>query len=151
MGVGGGAAVTGNVLEHRQHAALLQPGRDGAGDGGDLVGRGAIGAVADHGVGALDRDIGQRQAVDGNAEVDQIGGDQARRQPRGFKAKRRLDVIERAEHRAGRIGRPVRRTEALHPAALLVDQHDGIEIACAPAQFFNQSSDLCGIVDVAFE
>ena len=38
------------------------------------------------------------------------------------KPERRVDVVEPAEHRSGRIDRPVRRAEALHPAALLVDQ-----------------------------
>ena len=62
------AAVTGQMLEHRQHAAVHQPGRDRAGERRDLIGRVAIGAVADHCVGARDRNIGERQAIDVDAE-----------------------------------------------------------------------------------
>ena len=45
--------MAGNVLQDRQHAALLQPFGDGAGDRGDLARLGAIGPVADHRIGAL--------------------------------------------------------------------------------------------------
>ena len=48
VAVGVGAAVAGDVLEHRQHAAVRQALGDGGGDGRDLVRRLAIGAVADH-------------------------------------------------------------------------------------------------------
>ncbi len=99
VAVGGGAAVAGDVLEHRQHAAVGEARGDGSGDRGDLFRRLAIGAVADHGVGAADRHVGKRQAVDVDAERQKVGGDQpgaepggseARRRARGRRARRRL-------------------------------------------------------------
>ena len=44
-------------------------------------------------------------------------------EPGGREPDGRLAVVELAIARAGRIGRPMRRPEALHPAALLVDQN----------------------------
>ena len=114
--------MAGDVLEHRQHAARHQALGHGGGDGGDLLRRFAIGAVADDGIGAGDRHIGERQAVDVDPKRLEIGRDQPGAEPGGGKAGRRVAVVEPAIGRAGRIGRPVRRSEPLHPAALLVDQ-----------------------------
>ena len=123
MAVGRGPSMAGNVLQDRQHAALLQPFGDGAGDRRDLARLGAIGPVADHGIGAGDRHVRQRQAVDIDAEIDQVGRDQRGRSSRAaVRPSCGIDVVERAEHRAGRIDRPVRRPQPLHPAAFLVDQ-----------------------------
>ena len=63
----------------------------------------------------------------------------------------RIDVVERAEHRAGRIDRPVRRAEALHPAALLVDQDRRVRLAERLAQFANKLSDLRRRFDIPLE
>ena len=52
----------------------------------------------------------------------QIGRDQPRAEPRRREPGLRIAVVDPAIGRAGRIGRPVRRPEALHPAALLIDQ-----------------------------
>ena len=68
MAVGRRAAVAGQVLEHRQHAALQETVRNRSGNGRDLRGRVAIGAVADHRVGTRDRHIGERQAIHVDAE-----------------------------------------------------------------------------------
>ena len=45
----------------------------------------------------------------------------------------------------------MRRTEALHPAALLVDQDRGVGFAEFSAQFANKPSDLRGCLDIPFE
>jgi hypothetical protein len=55
--------------------------------------------------------------------VGQIVRDQPRAQSRCRQAQSRIDVVQRAEYRAGRVHRPVRRPQPLHPAAFLVDQH----------------------------
>ena len=52
----------------------------------------------------------------------EIGRDQPGAEPGRRKPRVRVAVVDPAIGRAGRIGRPVRRPEALHPAALLVDQ-----------------------------
>ena len=76
-----GAAVAGNVLHHRQHAARQQPLAGGATERGDAPGLVAIGAVADDLVGAGDGNVDHRQAVDGDAESRQIVGDEPRAEP----------------------------------------------------------------------
>ena len=43
----------------------------------DLARRVAIGAVADHGVGAGNRQVGNRQAIHVDADGSEVGGDQA--------------------------------------------------------------------------
>ena len=91
-----------------------------------LPGSVAIGAVADHRIGAGNRHVGDRQAIDVDAERRKIGGDQAGAKPRRGEARVAIAVVERAIGGAGRIGRPVRRTKALNPAALLIDQHRGV-------------------------
>ncbi len=46
-----------------------------------------------------------------------------RTQSRGGKAGLPIAIVERAIGRARRVGWPMRRTEPLHPAAFLIDQH----------------------------
>ena len=94
MAVGIGAAVAGDVLEHRQHAARHQARRHRAADRGDLLRRAAIGAVADHGIGAARRNIGDRQAVDVDSERQEIAGDQPRAETRGGQALRHVAVVD---------------------------------------------------------
>ena len=68
MAVGGRPAMARQVLEHRQHAAGHEALGDGAGDGRDLGRFMTVGAVSDHRIGAGDRNIGQRCAIDIDAE-----------------------------------------------------------------------------------
>ena len=82
MAVDAGAAMTRDVLEYRQHAALDQPLANRPGEARDPVGIAAIGAVADHRVGAGNRQIEHRQAVDGDAEPRKVIGDQPSAEPR---------------------------------------------------------------------
>ena len=116
-------AVAGQMLQHRQHAAIHQPRGDRAGKRGHLVGRIAIGTVTDDCVGAGHRHIGERQTVDIDADVEEIAGDQPAAQSRGRKPDCVIPFVQAAVHRAGRIGRPMRRAEPLHAATLLIDQH----------------------------
>ena len=51
MGVGGRPTVPRDMLEHRQHATLLQSFRHRSCNGGDLVGVRSIRPIADHGIG----------------------------------------------------------------------------------------------------
>ena len=61
--------------------------------------------------------------------------------PRGGKAARDIAVVESAIGRAGRILGPVRRPEPLHPAALLIDQHQRVA-ADRLAAFAGEPRDL---------
>ena len=64
MAVGGGAAVAGQMLEDRQHAAACSPAATAAAMAATWCGGRPIGAVPDHLVGARDRHVGERQAID---------------------------------------------------------------------------------------
>ena len=126
MGVGGRAAMAGHVLENRQDAPIAQSLRDSAGNGRHFPRLGAIGAITDHRICPGARHIGDRQAIDVDAQRRKIGGDQAGAEPGGGKAGVTIPVVERAIGRARRIARPVRRTKALNAPALLVDQDRGL-------------------------
>ena len=129
MAVGRGAAVTGQMLEHRQHAALAEPVGNRAGDRRNLVGALAIGAIPDHRIGAGDRHIGERQAIHVDPERREVAGDQARAQARRLQRRSGVAVLDPPIVRAGRIARPMRRAEALHAAAFLIDQNGRIGAA----------------------
>ena len=80
---------------------------------GDLVRGIAIGAGTDHRVGAGDRNVGDRQAIHGDAERRQIAGDQPARQ--AARPRRRApDCAGRGRHRRRRPDRPA---NAAVPAA----------------------------------
>ena len=83
-----------------------------------LVGRRAVGAVADHRIGLAHRHVGERQAVDVDAERDEIARDQPRAEPRGReplargrgrrsrRRRRRADSSASAAARAAAPARP---------------------------------------------
>ncbi len=120
MAVDPGAAVARDVLEDRQHAAGEQPLAHRPAEASDAVGLGAIGAVADHRIGAGAGQVEHRQAVDGDAEPSQIVGDQAGAEPGRLGGVR---IGQRGDPRRRRIAAPMRRPQPRHPAAFLVDQH----------------------------
>ena len=123
VAVHAGAAMPGQVLEHRQNAAGQQALRDRPGDGGDLAGLSSIGAVADHRVGAGDQNIGQRKAVNVYPKNTELCRDQVTSEPSSSQARGHVAIVDRAIAGAGRKNRPVRRSKPLHPAAFLVHQH----------------------------
>ena len=82
VGIRRSPPVARNVLENGQNTALLQPLRHGSGDGRDLARLRAVGAIANHCVCPCYGHIRQRQAVNADAEVAEIGRDQAPAQPR---------------------------------------------------------------------
>ena len=61
MAVDGGAAVAGNMLDDRQHAAGQQPSHTARPSVATTVGLVAVGAVADDGVGAGHGNVEHRQ------------------------------------------------------------------------------------------
>ena len=83
MAVDRGAAVAGDVLDDRQHAAGQQALADGAAERRDARGLVAVGAVADHGVGAGAR-AGRAPAAQSTVmpSAAEIVGDQPRAEPR---------------------------------------------------------------------
>src|SRR5882724_6941120 len=62
-----------------------------------------------------------------------------------------IKVVEGAEDGSRRVDRPVWRTEALDPAALLVDQNRRMRVFDGLAQILNKTSDLRWRLDVSLE
>ncbi len=146
VAVGQGAAVAGNMLHHRHDAAGHQAESGGPPQTrriGRMIG---IGAVADDFMGARRGDVENRQAIDVYPQYAQILGDQ----PRG--KSRQLFVRSRdlTESGGGRIDRPMRRAQALDPAAFLIDQHGGV-FAEQVAEGLGQRPHLIRRVDIAPE
>jgi hypothetical protein len=128
MRIRGGAPMPGNMLENRQYAALFQPLCHGASDGRDLVRLGSVGPVANHRIGACNRHIRQRQAIDGDAKLNEVRRHQPRAQACRGQAGRAIDVVKHPKGSSRRVDWPKRRAEALDPASLLVDQHRCVRI-----------------------
>ena len=81
MAVDPGAAMAGNVLDDRQHAALEQPLAHRSGKLRDATRLGSVGPVADHRIRPGNRQVEHRQAIDRDAELFEIVGDQPRAEP----------------------------------------------------------------------
>src|SRR5215469_3073019 len=118
MAVDEAATMPRNMLDHGQHAAAEQPFRGGAAELGDALGIAAIGTVADDGVGTRNPQIETGQAIDGNAERGEIGGDETRRDagPFGCAGAERGDALARG------IAAPMRRLQPGDAPALLIDE-----------------------------
>jgi hypothetical protein len=71
-------------------------------------------------------DVEHRQAIDIDAEAQEIEGMQARHQPGGAQTLLRIRAVDRAERGGIRILLHMRRLDALDAAALLVDQHGDV-------------------------
>ena len=123
MAVGRRPAMARQMFEHRQDPARQQALGDRPGDGRDLAGLGSVGAVADHRVRAGNKNIGQRKAIDIDPKNIELCRDQVTSEPSSGKTRGHVSIVDRAIAGAGRIGRPMRRAEPLHPAAFLVHQN----------------------------
>ena len=137
MAVRRSATMPGNMLQHRQHAAVRQACRRGGRQQGYFVRRLAIGAVANHCVRTFNRHVRHRQAIDRDADLGKIVGYQPRAQPSRRHALGRVPVVEPPVSCPGRIARPMRRTHPLHPTAFLVNQHRRIATAYDFTKFGN--------------
>ena len=76
-----GAAVAGYVLDDRQHAAFEEPVARRSGKLGDAVRLGTVGSVADHRMRPGNWNVEHRQAVDRDAEISEIVGNQPGTEP----------------------------------------------------------------------
>ncbi len=139
MAVDPGAAVPRNVLEDGQHAALDQPLAHRQAKTRHAVGLSPVGAVPDYQVGAGNRQVEHRKAVDGDAKSAEIVGDKA-----GAKTRCLLRgwVRQRGDAGGRWIKAPIRRPQPRDPPAFLVDQHRSIVATDAAAQRLDQLPDL---------
>ena len=140
-----GAAMTGHMFHHRQHAPGQQCIGHGAANLGHLPRRLAIAAVAQEGMGFGRCHIDQRRAVAIDSDAVQFMGDDP------------VHEIERSTclipgacskvHRRHPIA-PLRGTHALHAAALLVDGDHRV-MARRLSYLLTKRANLVGAVDVA--
>ena len=102
-----GAAVAGNVLHHREHAAIHEARGVGPGQGHDVFDVQAVGAVADDIMGALLGHVEDGEAIGCDADVNEVLGHEAAGMARGAEGGQRVLRIEVAEGAGGRILPPV--------------------------------------------
>ena len=138
--------VAGHVLDDRRDAAGEEAVAIGAAERRDLPGRRGKCARADDRVHLRVGDVEHRRAIDADPDLDQIGGDEPRRQPGG--AFRRAC---RGETRRRRIGRPIWRPHALHAPAFLVDEHRRVGAADNGAEVVGERAQLRPVDHVALE
>ncbi len=84
-------------------------------------------------VGAGDRHVGDRHAIDVDADVRKIGRDQPRAEPGRRKPASAIAVVKLAIGGSRGVFGPMGRTKALHAAALLIDQHRRVPAERGPA------------------
>ena len=116
-----------------------------AGDTARLI---PIGSVADHRIRAGDRKIEHRRTIDGNPETAEVIGDQPGAEPGGCRG---LRVRQQPEAAGRGIATPLRRAEARHSSALLIDQDRRVIAADRLTQRSDEISDPRGIAAVAAE
>jgi len=143
-----GPAVTRQVLDHRQDAAVHQALAGGAAQFGDLVRRDGIGPVADHVMGPGLGHVEHGQAVHGDPDGGEVMGHEPRAETRHVGP---LLLRQQAVGSARRIAPPMGRAEPLDATAFLIDQHGRIGAADAGAQGLGQPPDLVGRIDIALE
>ena len=127
-------AVAREVFHHRQDAAIQQPvdHRPPQRDHDRRIGRES--AVADHVMAAGNRHIEHRQAVDIDADIGQIAGDQPGVEISRFAGDFGGILVQLAEHALRRPFGPFWRLQARHPAAFLINQHWRFGVADGIAQ-----------------
>ena len=82
------AAVAGNMLHDREHAAIHEARRVGPRQGHDVFNVQAVGPVADDIMGACLRDIQHRKAIGGNSNFNQVLCHEAAHMARGAQVPR---------------------------------------------------------------
>ena len=151
MAVGRRASMSGDVLDHGHDAAGDEALADGLGQRDHLLDAAPVGAVADDVVGACDRHIEHRRAVGIDAELGEIGGQEARCLERRHHRRRVIARVERAVGGGGRQRAAQRRPQPLHASAFLVDQHEQIVGADGGAHVGDQRADLRVVLEIARE
>src|SRR5262249_19155779 len=114
----------------------------------DLV---AIGTIADYVMGLWPPQVGDREAIDANAECRELIGNQSGAESCRCSSFRRVAPIDGSKMRRGGKIRPLRRRKPLQPAAFLVDQDRGLAVADDSSKFMNQRRDLARGFNISFE
>src|SRR5688572_28414750 len=145
------AAMPGQVLNDRQHAARKQPVDLRSAQRRDGIAAAAQRAVADRLGRALDGNVQDRNAVDRDPDVEQVERHEPGTYMGGFDPKQRVCLVNPPIDRARRIGPEMRRADALDPAALLVDENGRV---LTPQRFAHrpaEPADLSEAFNIALE
>src|SRR5262249_683299 len=118
---------------------------------GYLLGYLAIGAAADHVMGAGREYIEDGRAVHGDAERGEITRNEPGAEASGFERVFGLALVEIGEEAPGRIAPPMRRHKALHTPAFLVDEDERHVRADRLAEVGDQRADLVRALAIALE
>ena len=151
MAVGLGPAVARHMLDHRQHAAGQAPFHDRPSQRDDDVGIGAVGAVADDLVRPLLRHVEHRHGVDVDAKVVKLLRGQPGSGEGSLLPRLAIGLIDASIAARRRHVAPVRRLQALHPAALLIDQHQHLAAAERILELVDKGAKLRRRVAIAGE
>ncbi len=143
MGVDDGVAVAGEVLGARGDTRRLQPPHPGGGVPGDDIGARPEGTHPDHRIQRVGVDVGARRVVQGDAGGVQLPADVA------GDLLGDIDVVQRAERKAARTGRPGAGLQPGDVARLLV--HRDHEVGVLRVQGGGEPRDLFRALDVAAE
>ncbi len=138
------------MFDDGQYARCEQAPRHRAGERTHLRRHRTESPVSDHSVGAGDRQVRDRRAVHVDADRAQLRADQPPAEFRRGEPPAGIGFVKRRIGRGCRIGRPMRRRQPLHPAALLIYE-DGRVPADGVAKLRRQSGNLRRIVDIAPE
>src|SRR5439155_26768809 len=130
-------------------ATLPQPIGDGLRNSCNLVGRTAIRPVPDDRIGVGDGGVGDRRAVDRNADFQQISCNQSRAKTGSRKRAVGVLVVELPKGRSWRIKRPMGWAQALHPAAFLIDENRSIAAPDRIAKALDEAANLVRALDIA--
>ena len=140
--------MTGNMLHDRQNPAREKPFRRGPSEYGNRLGIMSIGAISDHLVRTLYRDVENRQAVRTDAELLEIKGMEPRHDERRTAPGLGLAAIDRADFRSGRIIGRQWRSQPLDATAFLIDEDRRVGPPHAITKRRAEIGDLTGIADI---
>ncbi len=148
---GHGPAMSGNVLHHRQDAAVHQAfdQRTAQIDYGSRIARQRT--IADDVVGALDRNVEYRRAIDIDAQIYKVVRNQPRVQIGRLMRSLRGNGMQRPDASGGHTLFPMRRFQPCNAPAFLIDQYWRSDIVHGCTQRIDETADLFGIGNISAE
>lgn len=149
VAVGAGAAMARNVLDHRRDASGNEAGARFAAELADQRRIAGKRSVADDAVGARDRYVEDRRAVDVDAEIAEFRRQKLSIEPNGLACSGKIALRQGAEYSRCRRRTPMGWCKPLDAPAFLIDQDWRIDSANRTAQLRRERPDLRGLDTVA--
>ena len=141
----------GNVLDHRQHAAVEEPLANRIAEQRRQIGGRPGGTIADDRVGVGLRHVQHRGAIDGDAQGRKLGGGDAGVEACRLDRTLRMMPGKPGEFAGCRHRPPVGRLEPDDPSPFLVYENRRIVAADGRAQIGDEGTHLAGVSAVAGE